>query len=296
MSGEMKWFRLYSEIIRDPKVRRLKDAAKFGILVGLLALAGESKIRGWVCIEEDMPYELGELAEILMATPEKITETISDLQKLRIIQVDDDGIIKFPNWDKRQYDKSSDRPEAVRERVKRHREKKKSVSPVECNANVTPLKRVCNAIDTDTDTDTDTDIYKHDDDDNARAREAELEEAQRQIVSTYNQTMGRLISKDEADYLLAFVKDGMDVEVVCESLRRTRLQGKTNVKYALSILRNWADQGVINMAGVERVDAEYEQLKQQKVNNPPIRNPDNRMPRGFAGLYELSKEANNHGP
>ncbi|MFZ5688646.1 MAG: DnaD domain-containing protein [Bacillota bacterium] len=134
------------------------------------------------------------------------------------------------------------------------------------------------------------------DDDNARAREAELEEAQRQIVSTHNQEMGRLISQNEADELMAFVKDGMDSQVVCEAIKRTRLHGKTSVKYALSILRSWADQGVTSMAGVTRADLEFEKLKQQKANNPPIRNPGNRMPRGFAGLYELSKEANNHGP
>lgn len=75
MSGEMKWFRLYSEILRDPKVRRLKSAAKFGVFVGLLTLANDGKVRGWVCIEEDMPYEVDELADLLMATPELITES-----------------------------------------------------------------------------------------------------------------------------------------------------------------------------------------------------------------------------
>ncbi|MEG6521114.1 DnaD domain-containing protein [Desulfotomaculum sp. 1211_IL3151] len=132
------------------------------------------------------------------------------------------------------------------------------------------------------------------DDDNARAREAQLEEAQRQIVNTYNQEMGRLISQNEAEQLTSFLDDGMDAEVVCEAVKRTRLNGKTSVKYAITILRNWRDEGVINMVGVERADIEFEKRKQQKGNKTSIRSPDKRMPRGFAGLLELKKEANGH--
>ncbi|MDO7789140.1 DnaD domain-containing protein [Desulforamulus aquiferis] len=96
------------------------------------------------------------------------------------------------------------------------------------------------------------------------------------FVTTYEQEFGRLISPGDLDKLKSFVDDGMSDEVVCEAIRRTRAQGKTFARYAVSILNNWRDAGVINMAGVARVDAEYEQAKGQKsrqVRAPAILNP-----------------------
>lgn len=292
MSGEMKWFRLYSEIIHDPKVRRLKDAAKFGVLVGLLALASECKIRGWVCIEEDMPYELDELAEILMATPEKISETISDLQKLRIIQVDDDGIIKFPNWDKRQYDKPSDRPDAVRERVKRHREKKKNVSPAECNADVTPLKRECNAIDTDTELDKDIDLdNKSYVSNNTSLLSIEggyggkqpsgdvVEIAEHiDVLNLFEHEFGRTLSHVEKQSIIELAKK-YDHEIIKKAVTEAVIKQKLTISYVRGILKDWEIHNLKTMDEIEKYEMEFAKNKALKKggqaygNGPPGSDP-----------------------
>jgi DnaD/phage-associated family protein len=95
----------------------------------------------------------------------------------------------------------------------------------------------------------------NDDDNNARARE------DINFVKTCEQEFGRLVSPTELETLQSFVDDGMSEEVVCEAIKRTRLNGHTKVGYTKSILNNWHSKGVKDMAGVSRIDLEFEQRK-----------------------------------
>jgi len=82
-------------------------------------------------------------------------------------------------------------------------------------------------------------------------------------VELLNQEFGRLASPIELEKLQAFiVDDGLDPLVVCEAIKRARLQGYTNVSYVLGILRNWRDAGVKDMSGVSRYELEYEKNRQ----------------------------------
>jgi hypothetical protein len=51
-----------------------------------------------------------------------------------MIEINPDGHLEILHWTDRQHQKPSDRPEAVRERVSRHRKKKKEVKETPCNA------------------------------------------------------------------------------------------------------------------------------------------------------------------
>lgn len=289
MASEMKWFRLYSEIVHDPKVRRLKDAAKFGILVGLLALAGESKVRGWVCIDEDMPYELDELAEILMATEDKISETISELQKLRIIQMGEDGIIKFANWEKRQYDKPSDSPEAVKERVKRHREKKKSVSTNECNADVTPLKRQSNAIYTETDTERDTDNKSNTSNNSSllskeggfggkQTTSGDIIEIEGQIefLKIFEQEFGRKLTPMERQSIIDIAKN-YSPDFILKALKEAVIKQKMSISYVLGILKDWEINNLKTLTDIENYEKSFtlsrKNYAKSKSKDPKVRAP-----------------------
>jgi DnaD/phage-associated family protein len=109
------------------------------------------------------------------------------------------------------------------------------------------------------------------DDDRARAREEKPN-----FVATYEQEFGRLISPMEYEKLKAFIDGGMNDEVVSEAIKKTREQGKTNVRYALTILNRWKDQGVINMAGLARADEEFKKHKKegQLHDRDPTTNSD----------------------
>lgn len=122
------WFRAYHELIYDPKIRRLPLFAKW-LWVTFLCLASMSPRRGDILGFDKVALEDAAGCSIL---DEEDTLGAVDLfieaKMLRKVK----GGWRVLHWDKRQYDKPSDRPEAVRGRVSKHREKRAG------NALVTP--------------------------------------------------------------------------------------------------------------------------------------------------------------
>lgn len=121
----MNWFRLYHEARNDAKLRTLSDA-QHRVWFSLLCLASEQRDRGTI---EDYDKDLLSI-EVASGDDELLAATLKQLQRLRII-TNDGTTIGFCNFMERQYDKPSDRPEAVKERVTKHREllNKEGVTP-----------------------------------------------------------------------------------------------------------------------------------------------------------------------
>jgi len=146
MSG-MPWFRMYSEMVDDPKVGKLPDA-EFRLWVELLCLAcscGENGDTGMTV--DDLNWKLRR----------NVSETLLKLEYNKLIithETNERKTIGIKNWEKRQFpsDKSTGR-------VRKYRENKQIIN-VSRNVTETLQKRNCNGVDTDTDTDTDTDINK----------------------------------------------------------------------------------------------------------------------------------------
>jgi hypothetical protein len=122
----MKWFRMYVEIIDDPKMKQVSDRS-FRVFNYLLALAAEADEDGVIPMSRD------DIIWRLRISEKDLDTAVKQLSFLDIIE--DSYPLKFLNWGKRQY-KSDD----VGVRVKRYR-----------NKNVTLHET---APDTDTDTDT----------------------------------------------------------------------------------------------------------------------------------------------
>ena len=153
----MKWFRLYGEARNDAKLRVLSDA-HHRVWFNLLCYASEMETRG--CINS-VDRELLSV-ECASGDVDLLNETLAKLVKLRIVTAEDENVC-FVNFMKRQYDKPSDSPARVSERVSRHRAKvetllTESVTP--SNAIVTREKRAYSDSDTDTDSDTHTEQKK----------------------------------------------------------------------------------------------------------------------------------------
>jgi hypothetical protein len=146
--ARLPWIRVYTELLHDPKMRRLTTIQKW-IWVGMMLMAGDAPERGKLKIADGLPFTNADLSAALDLdlTNDEYGEMEIALEKfteLKMIEIDESGTIIIRNFEKRQYDSPSDHPAAVAKRVKRHREKK-------CNEVVTK----CNARDTDKDTDTD---------------------------------------------------------------------------------------------------------------------------------------------
>ena len=145
----MKWFRLYSEARNDAKLRALSDA-QHRIWFNLLCYSSEMETRG--CINS-VDRELLSV-ECAGGDIDLLNETLEKLMRLRIVTASEESVC-FVNFMKRQYDKPSDTPARVSERVSRHRMKPETPETERVtlsNASVTPKKRAYSDTDTDTDT------------------------------------------------------------------------------------------------------------------------------------------------
>ncbi len=140
----MLWLRLYSEARNDAKLESLSDE-QFRVWFRLLCFANEQPERGSIAgIDEELLA-----VEVAKGDVELLQETIQRLVKLRILSVGEDNV-RFVNWEKRQF-QSDD----VTERVRKHRESKRSTHEGET------LQKRCSNVDvTPTDTDTEADTEK----------------------------------------------------------------------------------------------------------------------------------------
>lgn len=146
----MKWFRLYHDMPADRKLLKFSAQQKWAWVV-LLCVASESKQRGYVLNESD--DEMAEYCDF--DSPQDYQFFLDKLRQKGMIEHCSGGF-KISHWEERQYEKESDKPNAVRERVRRHREKKKLENETPCNAlhqQSNALVTPCNVPDTDTDPD-----------------------------------------------------------------------------------------------------------------------------------------------
>jgi hypothetical protein len=151
------WFRFYSETRTDPKMLMLSDT-EFRLWANLLCLANESDERGVIRLRPGVGYPLAALAKALYVEEDTLRAALIKFESVdfSMVEIGEEGAITITHFLERQYDKPSDKPDAVKERVRRFRGQEDGVTDVECNADETPMKRDCNATYTDTDPDTET--------------------------------------------------------------------------------------------------------------------------------------------
>lgn len=131
----MAWLKLHTDILADPKLMRAgrRGATHLVLLPWLLAFAKAANKDGALTVNDE-PAEPEDLAALIPATTaEQVQAAIEELTTLRILERDPaTGIYRFTTWGTRQSKpKPSDAPEAVRERVRKTRERKR-------HANVSP--------------------------------------------------------------------------------------------------------------------------------------------------------------
>lgn len=106
----MRWFRMYNELIDDPKVDKMSDKT-FKFFVFTMCLASEEDQEGYINLtERDISWRL-------RMRSKTIKTSIKELIDLKII-ANNNGHLQLINWNKRQF-KSDD----VNVRVKRYRKR-----------------------------------------------------------------------------------------------------------------------------------------------------------------------------
>ena len=140
------WFKLHHELPDDIKLRRFTPQEKWAWVV-LLCLASKGKTRGVIDADDD---DIAEYCEF-NSTQDWLYFRDKLIAK-GMLEIGGSGCLEILHWKDRQYDKPSDRPEAVNARVRKHRESKKAKQakqsetpcnalPSPCNADETPQTR-----------------------------------------------------------------------------------------------------------------------------------------------------------
>ena len=110
MSG--RWFRMYDDVINDPKVMKLPEATRWHWVAVLCAA---SKHGGKV-------PAAAELAFLLRMTDQRAASLVAELLRAGLLDKVDGGFVPH-NWEGRQY-----KSDGSTERVKRFRERQRNVS------------------------------------------------------------------------------------------------------------------------------------------------------------------------
>jgi hypothetical protein len=112
-----RWFRMYDDLLDDPKVQRLPPAL-FKTWVNLLCVA--SRNAGKLPAVEDLAFAL-------RTTEEAIQVDLEVLARAGLID-EENGSSSPHNWDKRQFKSDADPTAAGRQRKKRDRDKEETVT------------------------------------------------------------------------------------------------------------------------------------------------------------------------
>lgn len=134
-----RWFRMYDELLDDPKVQRLRPEL-FKAWVNLMCLASR---HGEIPNADDVAFAL-------RIDAEKAKAYVDELMDLGLIDVTENDEVKPHNWDKRQFKSDRDETAAKRQADKRERDKEKNVT-----RDITEMSQP-----PETDTDTDTEQNK----------------------------------------------------------------------------------------------------------------------------------------
>jgi predicted phage replisome organizer len=130
------------------------------IWIKLLTLAGKNNSNGFIFLAENIPYTDETLSTIFNRPLNTVRLALQIFKNFKMIDFDENGYLQLTNWGKHQNLEGLDRiREQTRMRVAKHRETKKLLPPINCNATVTQG----NAIEQDIDLDIDKDKKKNKD-------------------------------------------------------------------------------------------------------------------------------------
>lgn len=97
------WVKLWIKESLLGTIREDLTAEERGMWYDFLLLAGNSRIPGIICANEDSPLPIKRIAGILNVTEELVNQSIQKFLKSGRITMDNQGIIRIVNWSKYQY-------------------------------------------------------------------------------------------------------------------------------------------------------------------------------------------------
>jgi hypothetical protein len=125
-----EWAKLHTSILGDGKLMRAarKGAKGLEMLPWLFAFAKAEGHDGRLEVSGE-PAEPADIAALIPGNPVKaVAQCMASCESnaVKMLVRDEDDVLCFVSWERRQSVRQSDTPEAINERVRRHREKKRA--------------------------------------------------------------------------------------------------------------------------------------------------------------------------
>ncbi len=100
----------------------------------------------------------------------------------------------------------------------------------------------------------------------SRVAQAISQNVLKDLVETFQQELGRLLTPFEIEDLTKTIQDDkINPELVTAALREAVFNGKANWRYIQAILRNWRHEGITTVAQVEAKREEREAANPQNI-------------------------------
>lgn len=153
--ANIKWIKIATDVFDSKKIKQIETLPDGDTIIviwfKLLVLAGNINDNGFVYFTKDIPYTDQMLANYFNRPLSTVQLALNIFQQFEMIEIIDD-ILFVSNWEEYQNIEGMEKiREQTRERVAKHRERKK----LECNVTSNVTVTQCNATDIDIDKDID---------------------------------------------------------------------------------------------------------------------------------------------
>lgn len=259
MAKKMDWFRLYPEIRRDPKIRRLDPTTRW-LWITILCIASDSPERGRLLISKDLPYIVEDIADEAGMEVNLVAEGVKTLEKYGLIECAE-GVYFIPKWEERQYDNPSSTPSATRERKRKSRQKQEQEQ--QSHDDVTTVSRVSHDIETENrvqNTELNKVVVVEQTGGSSfpsKMNDENFARAYRAFESQFYQAVNDV----QVGELGRFIDLGMDPELIEEAIQITRKKSK-DLGYFWGILEKCEQQGLLTMKSFQEAK-QQQRIRQQ---------------------------------
>ncbi|MED4581845.1 DnaD domain protein [Brevibacillus choshinensis] len=285
------WFRLYPEILQDPKLRRFTTLQKW-LWITAMCEASQSSSRGKLFIADGIEYTDSDLAQAAGVRADEIDKAVGFIDlcvTLNMMERHADGGVTLVNFLDRQYEKPSDRPESTRERKQKQRAKESDEKRKAALANTKNTSEIKGQPDLHTgvtgesrgvtlghalytDTDSDSESYTETEkelrppqinepvvvvvgDRNLHVYKSVLDQYKRYFSFDPNQTIMNLLH--------SFLDDGLQMDLLAWAMRDTAEKGK-DWNYAKGTINNLFSRGIRTAEQADLADQEYKKKQRER--------------------------------
>lgn len=126
--GEFDSILVRAEVGGNRKLRRFTPEQRWCVVAGVWCLAAKSPVRGYLLVAENVPVEVDDVAEQAGVKVATARSTLQKMRELGMLERDEElGVEHIHDWHTHQPEpKSSETPEAWRERKRRQRARERN--------------------------------------------------------------------------------------------------------------------------------------------------------------------------